>query len=135
MKAYHDPAGRLTVGLGHLCTALDHYVLGSIITLEHAHDLYLADVSAAAAQVLHLVKVPLNDNQFAALIDFTFNEGSGRLMSSTLLRVLNQGNYTAAATHFAEWNKGVNPHTGQLEVLPGLVTRRAKEAELFLATS
>jgi lysozyme len=56
----------------------------------------LEDVAYAEHAVQHLVKVPLTQNQFSALCSFTYNEGAGRLQTSTLLKVLNAGNYAAA---------------------------------------
>jgi lysozyme len=133
LKSYQDSTGKWTIGVGHLITPHDHYGPNSVITRQEAIDLYKADLAFAGAQVEHLVKVPLNDNQFAALIDFTFNEGSGSLAGSTLLKVLNKGDYQKAAGHFAEWNKALNPKTGKLEPLRGLTARRKAEADLFLS--
>jgi hypothetical protein len=71
------------------------------------------------------VKVPLTQNQFDALVSFTFNVGCGALRESTLLRELNDRDYNAARREFARWNKGGG------RVLPGLTRRRAAEAKLF----
>jgi hypothetical protein len=78
--------------------------------------------------VERLVKVPLNQNQFDALVSFAYNCGEGNLGKSTLLRRLNAGDYKGAAAQFAAWNKGGG------QVLKGLVRRRAAEAALFRAT-
>jgi GH24 family phage-related lysozyme (muramidase) len=72
-----------------------------------------------------LVETPLTDNQFGALVSFTFNLGRGNLAKSTLLRKLNGGDYDGAAIEFNKWNKAGG------KVLAGLVARRAAEAELF----
>jgi lysozyme len=72
------------------------------------------------------VTVPLNQNQFDALTSFVYNCGPGALRGSTLLKLLNQGNYQGAAAQFARWNKAGG------KVWPGLVRRRAAEASLFL---
>jgi lysozyme len=55
----------------------------------------MQDVAYAEHSVEHLVKVPLTENQFSALCSFVYNEGAGRLQTSTLLKVLNGGNYAA----------------------------------------
>lgn len=133
LKAYMDSAGIWTIGYGHKIVPGDHYDQHSVITLQQARDLYKANVAVAAAQVLHLVRVPLNDNEFAALVDFTYNLGSGSLAGSTLLKKLNSGDRIGAAAEFASWNKAKNKQTGNLEILSGLTIRRAKEAQLFLA--
>jgi lysozyme len=72
-----------------------------------------------------LVKVSLNDNQYAAIVSFAFNLGVGNLKQSTLLKKLNAGDFAGAANEFAKWNKAGG------KVLAGLTRRRAAEAELF----
>lgn len=71
------------------------------------------------------VTVPLNPNQRTALSSFVYNVGEGAFEGSTLLRLLNQGDYAGAAGQFDRWNRG---NSG---VLPGLVTRRDAEEALF----
>ena len=79
-----------------------------------------------APQVRKVVKVPLTQGQFDAVVDFAYNEGIGRLIGSTLLRLLNAGHYAAAADEFPRW-----VFQGGKE-LPGLVKRRARERAMFL---
>jgi len=126
LTAYQDPVGVWTIGYGH--TGADVQP-GLTITQEQASDLLLQDVAGAVAAVNRLVTVPLTQNQFDALVDFTFNVGQGNLASSTLLRELNAGNTEGAAAQFLVWvyAKGVE--------LPGLVTRRQAEAALFQTAS
>jgi len=131
LELYNDPAGHATIGVGHLVH------LGPIdgraseapfadgITEAQAMDLLREDVSTAEDAVRRLVDVPLNQNQFDALVSFTFNLGEGNLASSTLLRRLNEGDYAAVP---GELNRWVNADGQQL---PGLVRRRAEEGELF----
>ena len=76
-----------------------------------------------------LVTAPLNQNQWDALMSFTYNLGAANLESSTLRRLLNAGNYSAAAEQFPRWNKAGG------QVLAGLVRRRAAERDLFLEAS
>jgi hypothetical protein len=83
-----------------------------------------------ARDVLRLAKVPLDDGQFAALVSFAFNCGSGNLGGSTLLRQLNEGDYVGAADQFLRWNKA--RRNGALVELPGLTRRRRAERALFL---
>lgn len=75
------------------------------------------------------VKVPLNPNQYGALVSFTYNLGEGNLAKSTLVKKLNEGDYAGAAQEFGKWNKAGG------KVLAGLTRRREAERQLFLAPS
>ncbi len=123
IAAYLDCVGVPTIGYGH--TKNVHP--GLIITQEQAEEFLHQDLRVAEAGVQHLVKVSLNDNQFAALVSFTFNLGTGALAQSTLLHDLNAGNYSAAADQFLRWN-----HAGG-QVVAGLTRRRQAERKLFLS--
>lgn len=124
IAAYADAVGVPTIGYGHT-----HGVhLGQVITVEQAQEFLQQDLRQAESAVSHLVKVALNDNQFAALVSFVFNLGAGALSRSTLLRDLNAKNYQAAADQFLVWD-----HAGG-RVLPGLVRRRQAERKLFLTS-
>lgn len=123
LKAYVCPAGVLTIGYGHT----GKYVTkGLVISKEKADELLENDLEKFATGVSSLVKVSLNENQFGALVSFAFNVGIGAFGSSTLLKKLNAGNFSGAASEFARWNKA-----GGI-VLGGLVSRREAEKELFL---
>lgn len=100
------------------------------ITIEQAEMPLRGELVNFARDVLRLAKVPLDDGQFAALVSFAFNCGSGNLASSTLLRKLNQGDYAGAADQFLAWNKARK--NGVLVELPGLTRRRRAERALFL---
>ena len=84
------------------------------------------DVQRFEPEVERLVKVPLNSSQWDALVSFTYNLGAANLESSTLLRLLNRGDYVGAAEQFPRWNKA-----GGKE-LAGLTRRRAAERAMFL---
>ncbi len=77
------------------------------------------------------VKVPLSQNQYDALVSFTYNEGTGALKKSTLLICLNEKNYAEAALHFLSWNKITDPETGKKVICDTLVHRRKEESQLF----
>jgi lysozyme len=124
LTVYRDVAGFATVGYGHKS---DRMQVGNKITAEAAEQLLEQDLVAAESAVMSQVKVLLNDNQFSALVDFVFNLGAGSLEHSTLLKLLNAGNYSDAAGEFAKWD-----HAGG-SVVEALVKRRAAEAELFLS--
>ncbi|GAB4235076.1 MAG: hypothetical protein Kow00121_62730 [Elainellaceae cyanobacterium] len=123
IAAYIDAVGVPTIGYGHTRGVF----LGQVITREQAEQFLREDLGDAEEAVSSLVKVRLNDNQFAALVSFVFNLGAGALAGSTLLRELNAGNYQAAADQFPRW---VNAGGRQLL---GLVRRRAAERRLFLS--
>lgn len=122
LQAYRDVGGKLTIGCGHT----DGVQEGDTITADQAKTLLQADLAEAAAAVSALVKVPLTQGQFDALCDFVFNLGEHNLERSTLLRLLNAGNYQAAANQFRVWVMAAGA------VQPGLVTRRAAERALFV---
>ncbi|NHR05723.1 lysozyme [Chromobacterium haemolyticum] len=124
LVAYKCPAGIWTNGYGH--TGPD-VTPGQVITQAQADALLARDLERFEAGVARLVKVPLNQNQFDALVCFSFNLGLGALQGSTLLRLLNAGDYAGAAAQFPRWNKA-----GGKE-LPGLTRRRAAEQSLFQA--
>jgi lysozyme len=110
-----------TLGFGHTHGVCE----GMTCTPEQAQAWFLQDMAWAQAAVLGAVTVALNQNQFDALVSFTENEGATSFEESTLLRLLNSGDYAGAAAQFGRWiyQKG--------RVLPGLVDRRQQEAALF----
>lgn len=122
--AYKCPAGVWTIGYGH--TGPD-VVEGLTITTQRAEVLLLKDLIKFEKGVQELVKVPLTQGQFDALVSFTYNLGLGSLRSSTLLRLLNSRKYKEAANEFDKWVYAGN------RKLEGLVRRRRKEKEMFLS--
>lgn len=122
LSAYQDQVGVWTIGFGH--TGPDVHA-GLTITQDQATVLLMKDVASASASVNNLVKVPLTQNQFDALVDFVFNLGQGKFAGSTLLRGLNAGDFSGAAAEFVKWD-----HAGG-QVVPGLLRRRLAEAQLF----
>ena len=123
LKAYRCPAGVPTIGYGHTAGV----AMGQTITQQQADDYLRRDVRQFERAVARLVTVPLTQGQFDALVSFAFNLGEGALAQSTLLRMLNDGDYAGAAAQFERWNKAGG------RVLPGLVRRRAAERALFEA--
>lgn len=121
LSAYKCPAGVWTIGYGTTAGVKE----GQVITKERADELLRDDVKRFEDQVLRLVKVPLTQGQLDALVSFTYNLGAANLGNSTLLRLLNAGDYKGAAAQFDRWTKA-----GGKE-LPGLVKRRAAERALF----
>lgn len=123
LKAYRCPAGVPTIGYGHTAGV----AMGQTITQQQADDYLRRDVRQFERAVERQVSVPLTQGQFDALVSFAFNLGEGALAQSTLLRLLNAGDYAGAAAQFDRWNKAGG------RVLPGLVRRRAAERALFEA--
>ncbi|HJR08276.1 MAG TPA: lysozyme [Pyrinomonadaceae bacterium] len=138
LDPYLDPIGIWTIGYGHAIVVGKDFLRGKQnkakafslypggITMAEAETLLRADVMDKCRDVDSLVKVSLNDNQYAAVVSFTFNLGVGNLKQSTLLKKLNAGDFEGAAKEFAKWNKAGG------KVLAGLTRRRAAEAALFL---
>jgi len=142
LDPYLDPAGIWTIGWGHGITHQGTVLSGPQnkgiaralypggITLEQAEMLLRGELVNFARDVLRLAKVSLDDGQFAALVSFAFNCGSGNLGSSTLLHKLNSGDYAGAADQFLVWNKVRK--NGALVEVPRLTWRRRAERALFL---
>jgi len=126
---YLCQAGKTTIGYGHVVKPGEKY---KWLNEEDAENLLRQDVSWAENAVDRGVKVPLTQNQYDALVSFTFNLGVEALNSSTLLRKLNSGDYTGAADEFDRWVYFTNPKTGKKEKSNGLINRRAREKRLFL---
>lgn len=130
LEAYPDPAHGWdvpTIGYGHTDAAGEPKVKrGMKITAAEADAILRRDLRQYEDAVSQAVKVPLNENQFAALVSFTFNLGPGNLRKSTLLQKLNARDYAGAAKEFPKWNKAGG------KVLAGLTRRRKAEQALFL---
>ena len=120
--AYQDVVGIWTIGVGHTGPEVKK---GMTITESAALDILGKDLDKFEKGVAKLVKVPLSQDQFDALVSFSFNVGLGNFQSSTLLKLLNQGNYEAVPTQLLRWNKA-----GGKEVA-GLTRRRAAEGQLW----
>ncbi len=126
LTAYPDPASGgapWTIGWGATGAGI---VEGTVWTRDHADSRLTLDLNARADIIDRLVKVVLAPAKKAALVDFVYNVGEGNFESSTLLKRLNAGDYQAAADEFPKWNLAHG------KVMPGLITRRARERDLFL---
>ena len=125
---YLCPANVATIGYGatygfdHKRITMDHRP----ISLEEGEALLAQELGSVERSVRRLVRVALTQNQFDALVSFTFNLGSGRLQSSTLRSKLNRGDYEGASLEMPKWRKAGG------RVLAGLVKRRFSEQKLFL---
>ena len=120
---YICPAGYWTIGYGHLCDPKHRPIT------EAEAEVYLArDLQMAQAATLRYCPVLATEpeGRLAAIVDFTFNLGAGRLQTSTLRRRINQRAWQAATTELRRWVYGGG------KVLPGLVARREAEVSLVL---
>lgn len=128
LTAYQDSVGVWTIGYGWTQPVDGKPVAkGMVITQQKADDLLKQGIVQYENSVTNLVIVPLNQNQFDALVDFAYNLGVNALKESTLLKKLNAGDYAGAANEFTKWNKA-----GGKE-LAGLMRRREAEKSLFLS--
>ena len=120
---YICPAGFWTIGYGHLCDAKH-----PPITMEKGEAYLAADMADALRATLRYCQVLATESEgrLAAIVDFTFNLGAGRLQTSTLRRRVNQRDWASAATELRRWVYGGGV------VLPGLVIRREAEVALVL---
>jgi lysozyme len=119
---YTCPGGALTIGYGTTMKPGQY----TSVTKEQAEAMLRKTVSGFESSIKKLVKVPLNQNQYDALVSFTYNVGAGALKRSTLLTKLNSGDYNGAADELLRFTRANG------KVLEGLVRRREKERNLFL---
>lgn len=125
LEKYQDVVGKWTIGYGHLILPDESF--SAAIPEAQADALLRQDLGISEKAVNQYVIVPLTQNQFDALVSFTFNLGIGNLKSSTLLRVLNARQYQDAANEFLRWDKA-----GGKQVA-GLTRRRTAERALFIS--
>lgn len=121
--AYPCVAGKMTIGYGHVILPDEKFPCG--VTENQAVELLLKDVAVAEKTVLAFVRVPLNRNQFDALISFVFNVGARNFALSSLLRALNGCRYEDCPAEIMRW-----VYAGGA-VCAGLMRRRRAEADLF----
>lgn len=128
LEAYQDSVGIWTIGFGWTHEVNQKIICsGMKITMEMANNLLIDGLEKYEQGVESRVKITINQNQFDALVDFSYNLGVGALANSTLLKKLNAGDYQAAADEFVKWNKAGG------KVLSGLTRRRQAERMLFLS--
>ena len=124
---YKDAVGIWTIGYGST-----HYPTGRAVS---EHDSALTDQAAALLifntigqyedAINHFVTVKLTQNQFDALVSFTYNCGIQNFRNSTLLKLLNFGDYKKASNEFTKWTHAAG------KIVAGLVKRRLSEKNLF----
>ena len=128
-QPYQDPIGLWTVGVGHLIGNGKSLPKewNKTFTSEEVDDILKKDLARFESGVNTLIPITrLTQNQFDALVSFSFNVGLGNLQASTLRQKLNRGDYEGAANEFPKWRKAGG------KVLNGLVRRRADEKAMFM---
>ena len=123
VEAYRDPVNVLTIGWG--CT--EGVYQGMTITVAQAEEMLKKELGKFETAVANAVTVQINDNQFSALVCFSYNVGAQALFESTLLKLLNQGKFQEAADQLLRWDKAGG------QSLLGLSRRRRAERALFLS--
>ena len=127
LEAYYDQAGVCTIGYGTIIYPNGVPVQrGDQCSVKQAKRYMHHDLARFEKAVSSAVKVPLTQNQFDALVSLTYNIGAGAFKNSTLLKLLNQGDYAGASQQFDVWIKAGG------QTLQGLVNRRAVEKAYFL---
>ena len=124
--AYRCPANKPTIGYGSLKLKDGTPVEDNMtITMEEAEELLAHELKEYEGYIHDLVKVELNQNQFDALVSWVFNLGPTNLKNSTMLKVLNNGEYDKVPSEMKRWNKAGG------KTLQGLIRRREAESLLF----
>lgn len=120
--AYRDPVGIPTICFGET----QGVKMGDRRTMDECRAMLADSLEIANKAVDRCVSAPLNDNQRAALVSFTYNVGAGNLCRSSLVRKMNSGDMIGGCNELPLWvyAKGVK--------LPGLVKRREAEREMCL---
>ena len=121
LEAYQCSANVWTIGYGHTAGVQE----GDACTQEDADRMLAEDLEEFEGYVKEAVDVPLEQNEFDALVAWTYNLGPGSLRSSTMLKKLNDSKFEEVPSEMRRWNKSGG------EVLDGLVRRREAEALLF----
>lgn len=122
LVAYQDGEGVWTIGRG----ITEGVFPGMMITDDEEQRMFSATLAPREQAVTRLVKVPMTQSQFDALVSLVYNIGAGAFASSTLLRLLNAGDYLGAADQFLRWDMDNGKH------VPGLLARRKRERTVFL---
>lgn len=130
LHVYKDIAGLPTIGVGHLIKPGENF---STITKDEALQLLAKDVSKCEAAIKNYIKIELNQNQFDALVSFSFNCGTGVLQNSGVAKAVNAGNFALVPIRLLDWCKYSVFENGVkvLKTNTGLFNRRKSEGELW----
>ena len=115
-----------SIGLGHQIQPNEEYLMTAILNDEQVLEIFKKDIEGIRLGMNRVIKVPINKNQQLALLSLRYNIGGPAFDKSTLLRRLNERNYSDAAMRFAEWR------LSEGKINQGLVNRRERERQLFV---
>ena len=121
LEAYKCAAGVLTIGYGHTKGVTESMK----ITQSEAESMLVEELVEYEKAVLDAVTISIDQCMFDALVSWVYNLGGGNLKASTLLKVLNSGDFNGVPAQLMRWNKAGG------KVLEGLTRRRQAEADLF----
>ena len=122
LEAYKCAAGVWTIGYGHTKDVQP----GDVWSESHADHMLEVELEEFEGYINDNVTAPLSQNQFDALVSWVYNLGPANLKASTMLKVLNSGDYEGVPAQIKRWNKAGG------KVLEGLIRRREAEALLFV---
>lgn len=122
-QLYYCPANVLTIGYGHVVIDKKPFLKG--ITKQEADKILLSDIYRAQKSILNQIKVKLNNNQYDALVSFTFNVGGAALQRSTLRQQVNSNDHHLVSNELKKWIWAGG------RKLTGLIIRRQQEAILY----
>jgi len=127
LKRYICPAGKPTIGVGHVILPNENYLE---ITKEQALEILTKDVQRFELAIKKHITVPLNQNQFDALVSFIFNTGEGGIINTSIQKAINSSDFSKVPEKLKEWCKF--RVGGVMKVNKGLLNRRTSEAQLFM---
>ena len=114
-----------SIGLGHQIQPNESDLMTALLNDEQVLEIFKKDIEGIRSSMNRVIKVPINKNQQLALLSLRYNIGGPAFDKSTLLRRLNERNYSDAAMRFAEWR------LSEGKINQGLVNRRERERQLF----
>lgn len=126
LTSYRCSAGKWTIGWG----STKDVTPGMTIDLREAELRLIRDLSAIEDELTRMIKIPLSQNQYDAIVSWAFNFGATKVRTSELIRKLNLG-LPGVSDEFLRWVHERNPATMKMRKSPGLVRRRKEEKDLF----
>lgn len=130
LHPYRDSAGVLTVGYGTVLSP-KHPLYGKPINQDIANDLFRMKIGEINETLRLRIERSVMQCQYDSLVSFCYNVGTQRLITSTMLKRINQGDFVGAEEAMAWFDKITDPITKKKVVCPGLVNRRRCERKLF----